>query len=266
MSGASGAETYEQFFGPAKFQPMSTIVLEHAAIKEGERVLDLACGTGIVTVQVPPLVGANGKVVGVDLMPGMLEVARAKPAPEGCAIDWREGNACELVDLENAAFEVVTCQQGMQFFSDRVAGASEMRRVLAHGGRAVVAVWQSLEHQGLFQQVAEVQARHFDWPIEKTSMAFSFGDAGALKTTLEDAGFASVEIVEHEIVATFPEPAQFIDRMMRAMAAVMPHFATPEVIEASEIFTKVLAPVIAHYTKDDKVVVPMKTNIAIAKR
>lgn len=265
MSG-NAAETYEQYYGPAKFIPMSAIVLEHAAVEDGERVLDLACGTGIVTVQLPPLVGASGKVVGVDLMPGMLEVARAKPAPEGCAIEWKEGNGCELVELENGSFDLVICQQGIQFFPDRGAGASEMRRVLAPGGRAVLAIWKSLEHQGLFEQLTETQARLFHMPMEKAGLAFSFGDGDAVKTTFEDAGFASVEIVEHEIVARFPHPDQFVKRMVGAVSAVMPHFATAEVAEAIAGVEQQLAPVLAHYTKDDHIVVPMKTNVVIAKR
>ena len=264
--GPNPAEAYDQYLGPAIFVPLSAFVLERAAPQSGERVLDLACGSGIVTQQLPPLVGESGKVVGVDLAPPMIAVASAKDKPAGCAIEWRVGNGTELVELDNGSFDLVICQQGLQFFPDRGAGASEMRRVLASGGRAVLALWKSLEHQGLFQQLVETQARVLDMPLEKAAMPFSFGDADALKTTLEDAGFASVEIVEHEVTAKFPNPGDFIRRSTAAAAAVMPQFATLDLEQAIAAVEKVLAPVIAHYTKDDHVIIPMKTNVAIAKR
>ncbi len=260
------AETYDHYLGPAIFQPLSTFMLERAAPRAGERVLDLACGTGIVTHQLPPLVGESGKVVGVDLAPPMLAIASAKDAPAGCAIEFRQGNGCALVELDNGSFDLLVCQQGLQFFPERDTGASEMRRVLASGGRAVVACWRSLEHQGLFQQLVETQARLLDIPLDKAAMPFSFGDADALKTTLEDAGFASVEIVEHEITARFPEPDKFVRLTTASAASVMPQFAAIDLDQAVAQVANMLAPVIAHYTKDDHIVVPMITNVAIARR
>jgi hypothetical protein len=160
----------------------------------------------------------------------------------------------------------VICQQGLQFFPEREAGASEMRRVLSLTGRAIVACWKGLEEQGLFQQLVETQSRLLHIPIEKAGMPFSFGDGAALKTMLEDAGFETVEIVEHEITVSFEEPTEFVRRTTASAAAVMPQFADIDVEEAAATVSRVLAPVIAHYTKDGKIVTTMKTNVAIAKR
>ncbi|MFN0247747.1 MAG: class I SAM-dependent methyltransferase [Kofleriaceae bacterium] len=260
------AKNYDEYLGPAVFHPLSAFVLEKAAPQPGERVLDLACGTGIVTVQLPPLVGETGKVVGLDVAAPMLAIAAAKEAPAGCGIEWREGNGSALVDLDNGAFDLVICQQGLQFFPDRETGASEMRRVLAATGRAVIAVWKGVEEQGVFQQLVEAQSRLLHIPIEKAGVPFSFGDGGALKTMLEDAGFETVEIVEHELTVVFDEPSELVRRTTAAAAAVMPHFADLDVEEAAATLSKVLAPVIAHYTKDGKIVTRMKTHVAIAKR
>lgn len=266
MSGVNPAEIYDQYFGPAMFTPLSAFVLERAAPQAGERVIDIACGTGIVTQQLPPLVGETGKVIGVDLAPPMLAVAGAKEKPAGCAIEWREGNGTALVDIDNATFDLVICQQGIQFFPDRGAGAAEMRRILAPGGRAVVAVWKSLEHQGLFHPMTETEARQLDMPLEKAAMPFSFGDIDALRATFEDAGFSSVEIVEHEITAKFPDPDAFLSRVVIGAASVMPHFAQIDIQTSIAAIKNQLAPVLAHYTKDDHVVTSMQTHVVIAKR
>lgn len=264
--GPNPADAYDQYLGPAIFAPLSAFVLEKAAVQPGERVLDLACGSGIVTLQLAPLVGETGKVVGVDLSAPMLAVAAAKEKPAGGPVEFREGNGTALIDLDNSSFDVVICQQGLQFFPDRDTGASEMRRVLTSNGRAIVACWKGLEHQTLFQQLVETQARQLDIPIEKAGMPFSFGDPDVLKTTLEDAGFETAEIVEHEIVAKFPEPGEFVRRMTAAAAAVMPQFTAIDLDQATASITHILAPVLAHYTKDDHVVITMKTNVAIATR
>lgn len=264
--GPNPAEHYDQYLGPAIFGPLSTFILEKAAPQAGERVLDLACGSGIVTLQLPPLVGDSGKVVGVDISAPMLATASAKEKPAGCAIEWREGNGCALVDLDNGAFDLLVCQQGLQFFPERDTGASEMRRVLTSSGRAVVACWKSLDQQGVFQMLVETQSRLLNIPLEKAAMPFSFGDADALKTTLEDAGFETVEIVEHEITARFTDPANFVRRMTASAASVMPSFASIDLDEAVASISNVLAPVLAHFTKDDHIVTTMKTNVAIAKR
>lgn len=120
------------------------MLLEYAAPQPGERALDLACGTGSVARHVAPLVGAEGKVVALDINPEMLAVGRALPAPEGATIEWQEGNAIALA-LPDGSFDLVLCQQGLQFFSDRAASLREMRRVLTDGERVVLSVWQALQ-------------------------------------------------------------------------------------------------------------------------
>lgn len=122
-------QVYERVLVPAVLRALSRSVVDLAAPHEGERVLDLACGTGIVARTVAPIVGAAGSVVGIDVLPPMLAVARSVPAPDGASIEWREGDATAL-DLSDSSFDLVICQQGLQFFPDREATASEVLRVL----------------------------------------------------------------------------------------------------------------------------------------
>src|SRR5262249_55891612 len=131
-----------------------------AALHGGERVLDVACGTGGVTRRVAEAVGAAGKVVGLDVNEAMLSMARTVPQRhDGPPIEWHHGDAAAL-PLPAAAFDVVLCQFGLEFFADRAAGLREMARVLVPGGRLVLRVWRALERQPFYVALIEALERH----------------------------------------------------------------------------------------------------------
>ena len=114
-----------------------------AAPAEGERVLDVACGTGAVARFAAPLVGPTGLVTGLDLNAGMLDMARTMPVPKGAAIAWQEGSAIAL-PFPNASYDLVCCHQGVQFFPDSPAALREMLRVLTPTGRLALGLWRDL--------------------------------------------------------------------------------------------------------------------------
>jgi Methyltransferase domain len=133
----TAAEVYEKELVPAVFAPWAPIVVDLAHPRKGDRVLDVACGTGIVARAAADRVGPNGRVVGVDLNPGMLKVARATwstGSRSGMSAEWHEASADNL-PFPDASFDIAYCQLGLQFFADRAAALGEMRRVLAGGGR-----------------------------------------------------------------------------------------------------------------------------------
>ena len=111
--GSNAAEVYETELVPAIFAPWAPLLVAKAALRHGERVLDVACGTGVVTRLAAEQVGTGGHVVGVDLNPGMLGRARASSLPEGTAVEWREGDAGAL-PFSAASFDAVFCQLGLQ--------------------------------------------------------------------------------------------------------------------------------------------------------
>ena len=135
--GGTAPENYERYFVPAIGLPLAAELVEAARLAPGERVLDVACGTGVVARLAAEQVGAAGQVTALDVNPGMLAVARSVPSP--IAIEWREG-AAEDMQLPDAAYDVALCQMGLQFFADRGAALAELNRVLAAGGRLVVNV------------------------------------------------------------------------------------------------------------------------------
>ena len=123
-------ENYERYVVPSIFAPWAHDLIAAAALRPGERVLDIACGTGIVARTAARTLGSGASVVGLDLSAPMLAAARSAAKAEGVSVEWREGSAVKL-PLADATFDVAFCQQGLQFFPDRPAALSEMYRVLA---------------------------------------------------------------------------------------------------------------------------------------
>jgi ubiquinone/menaquinone biosynthesis C-methylase UbiE len=128
----SAPEVYERELVPAVFGPWAPILVELAHPRTGERVVDIACGTGIVARIAAARIGPTGAMAGVDLNPGMLSVARSVAATNsqpGAPIQWHEASADKL-PFPDGSFDIVYCQLGLQFFADRAAALREMRRVL----------------------------------------------------------------------------------------------------------------------------------------
>lgn len=172
----TSAEVYEEYLGPTIADPWTQVLLQHALPQAGERVLDIACGIVSAARQAASLVGVSGKVVAVDINPDMLDVGRKVPLPAGAIrINWRQGDAARL-DLADGSFDVVLCQQGLQFFRDRRAAGREMRRVLVDRGRAVFSVWQSLERHPLYAALFEATARHLGASVSDLDLSFSLAD------------------------------------------------------------------------------------------
>ena len=255
------ALAYHEYLGPAMFAPMARVTLDLARPQPGERVLDVACGTGIVTSQLPALVGAGGKVVGLDLNAGMLAVARAQAS----AIEWKEGDGAAM-ELGDASFDLVICQHGLQFFPDRAAGAREMRRVLARGGRAVVACWQGLERQTFMATLIRAEARHLNVTEAHVGVPWSFGDPDALRGVFLAAGFSDVDVEAHTIDARFPEPEKFIRMAVTAATAFMPdRFAGVDLEPLMAAVAAECADDFARYRDGGALRFPMPTNVVVAK-
>jgi ubiquinone/menaquinone biosynthesis C-methylase UbiE len=155
----STAEAHERYLVPLLFAPGAEVLIELAALGPGERVLDVACGTGSVARRAAQRVGATGTVVGPDVSESMLKVARKASSEIRPAIEWRQGDARDI-PFPDAAFDVVFCQQGLQFFPDRSAALREMHRVLVPNGRLTLSVLRSIEHNSGWALLAEVLERH----------------------------------------------------------------------------------------------------------
>jgi ubiquinone/menaquinone biosynthesis C-methylase UbiE len=187
LNTATLPDLYERFLVGPLFRPWAEILVERTSVSDGDRVLDIACGTGVVARIARAVVGDTGRVVAIDQSGPMLNVARSLEP----SIDWREGNASALPIEEHERFDAVFCQQGLQFFHDKLAAACEMRRVLAPQGRVAVATWRPLDDIPLFSDLHEVAQRHLGPVVDQRH---SFGDATALGALLMDAGLRNVKV------------------------------------------------------------------------
>jgi len=196
----SAAEVYEEFFVPALFQEWAPRVADAAGLGPGQRVLDVACGTGVLTRASAERIGPSGAVVGLDVNDGMLAVAR-RLAPE---LEWRQGRA-EALPLEPRSFDAVVSQFGLMFFEDRAAALGEMMRVLRPGGRLAVAVWHSLERSPGYGAVVVLLRRLFgNRAADALRAPFVLGDQAALLEPISAAGILDPKVATVRGTARFP--------------------------------------------------------------
>lgn len=178
------AEAYESQFVPALFADWAPDIVEAAQVRAGQRVLDVACGTGAVARVLAERVGPDGGVAGLDLNEAMLTVARRK-FPH---IEWHQGDAGAL-PFADEAFDAVVCQASVMFFPDRARALREMARVVRPGGFVAVQVWASLDAQPVYGPFVDIAARHAGpEAIDLLSAYWVMGDLAAVRALFEAAG------------------------------------------------------------------------------
>ena len=213
----AGAQAYNSLHVPALFQQWAPQVAEAAGISEGDRVLDVACGTGVLTLEAQNRVGKTGSVFGLDAMPGMLAVA-AELSPE---INWQQGIA-ESLPYDDESFDAVVSQFGLMFFQDRIAALTEMSRVAKSESKIAVAVWDAIDNcqvypeaVSLFSKLAGLEA------ADALKAPFALGDRDELQSIFEQADFDLIDINTKTGKAQFPNIRVMIEAELRGWLPVM---------------------------------------------
>jgi ubiquinone/menaquinone biosynthesis C-methylase UbiE len=203
---ADPAAIYDRSFVPALFARWGPVVAEAARIRRGDRVLDVACGTGALTLAAAERAGPSGAVTGLDPNPAMLAVARAKPG----AIDWREG-AAEALPFEDATFDAVVSQFGLMFFDHPPRAFAEMARILVPGGRLAVAVFDAIETAPGYDALARTLDRLFGRAIgDALRTPFVLGDAARLRE-LAASAFPEAKVSRHEGEVRFSSVTELVE-------------------------------------------------------
>ncbi len=218
----ASAEAFQGCAVPYLLGPWVGDLIEAAKIRPGARILDVACGTGAVSRPVASSAGSSGSVVGLDVNSEMLAVARQSTPGRGAAIRWVAGDAV-ILPFAGSSFDVVLCQQGLQFFPDRPRALLELKRVLAPSGVVAMAVWGRLALNPYPAAMARAADRHLGEEIgTQLRTAFALGDPGELRGLIVGAGFRSVAVRALTKTLSLPPLAQFIPR----------HFACTSVASA----------------------------------
>lgn len=205
--GGTAPENYERFFVPAIGAPLAADLIDAAALRPGERVLDVACGTGVVTRLAASRVRPGGSVAGLDLNPGMLAVATSATPPD-LLVAWHQASA-DAMPFPGDAFDVALCQLGLQFMADRTAALCEIRRVLSPGGRLILNVPGPAPR--IFAIMDEALGRHIGPQASAFMRAvFSLHDPDEIRTMLAAAGFRDVDVRPYVKVLRVPPPVDFL--------------------------------------------------------
>ena len=267
MSGRSGyqvsddaARNRERYSVRYFLGPWVPGLVAMAALQPGERVLDLACGSGIVARAAAAAVGPTGRVTGLDISQAMLAMARSLPPPPGAPITWVEGDAGAM-DFPGAAFDAIACQQGLQFFPDKLSAVREMRRVLAPSGRAVVSVWKSAGPYNV--AVAQALERHVGAETAaKYRASRVVPDADALYRLFVEAAFRAVEVRASALTLRLPSIETFVLGHLSGMpiAGAVAALSTEQRAALASEVKATLKP----YADGDGVAVPDEVNVAVA--
>lgn len=258
----NSATAYEQYLVDRFFRRWASRLVDQARITPGERVLDAGCGTGIVARTAAPAAGASGKVVGVDVNDGMIGEARRQDTAQ--EVTW-EVRPLEELPFEHGTFDVVLCQQVLQFVPERASVLKELHRVLNPNGRIVIALLRSIDFNPSYEALASALDRHTGREVGDMMRApFSGPDADTFRKELTAAGFGDISIRNDILDVRFPNAGEYL----RQEAASSPLAGPLSSLDESRLTALIedLEPALSPFTDDYGIVFPMETHIVEAKR
>ena len=262
----SAPELYQRHLVPAVTALWAVDLVGRIGLRPGERVLDVACGTGVVARSAAEQVGASGRVAAIDVNMGMLSVARELPPPTGASIEWQEASALEL-PYDDGSFDVVLCQLGLQFFPDRSGALRQMRRVLVSGGRLGLSVYSAIEHTPAALALSDALDRHLGLDASRPKRSeHSLADAAELHRLVADAGLREIRIRTVAKTLRFPSAADWVRIQLSAspLAAALNGLAPAC---AEHLVNTVIADVttaLAPYSDEDGISFPQEANVLLA--
>lgn len=264
----SAFDAYERYLVPRFFGPGAQFLTEIASLQPGDRVLDVACGTGSVARAAAPLVGPQGKVTGLDINEGMLQMAERISGENHLKIEWRLGNALAL-PFPDHSFERAFCQQGLQFIEDRQSALREIHRVLVPGGRLVYSFLRSLPYNPAYARLVEALER-YGWMEAARLMGSPFPPMPGeeLRAITTRAGFQNVRILIGIGPVRYPSAREFIRQEIAATRAVLPtnHVLHHPQAEVYEALVRDMEQMVEDYTDDEGLTFPTETYIVTARR
>ena len=212
----SAPELFERYLVPAITSLWAADLVRRAAPQPGERVLDVACGTGVVARLAAKTMG-TGRVLGLDINAGMLAVARSRPLGSAApTIEWLEASVLDM-PFADQSFDLVLCQLGLQFFPDRARALQEIERLLVSNGRLALSVFTAIEHTPMANALVQALDRHLGAGASTVKRSeHSLFDAGELHRLVAGAGFRDIRIQPVTQIIKFPSVREYVRLQLAA--------------------------------------------------
>jgi len=259
-----GPETYERYIVPTWMLDWTEDLLSAGRVGPGKRVLDVACGTGIVARKAAALVGPVGRVAGLDANEGMLNVAGTCARKEGlAAVEWHHSDV-SCMPFSPGEFDAVLCHQGLQFFPDKIAALKEMARVLVPGGRLALGVWGSTDRCPYVTAVSGVLETYLG--TDSTALlrqASSLSDRNTLLGLVREAGFSDIHLRAETKLSRHPSLAELLPAYFSIFPVAAEIAAMPKE-EQARLFRDI-ATALAVYTENKGLAVPTENYIVTAQ-
>jgi ubiquinone/menaquinone biosynthesis C-methylase UbiE len=257
----AGARTYERFLVPALMAPWAEDLVDAVGVGTGQRVLDVACGTGIVARTAARAVGAGGSVVGVDVNPAMLAIA-AEVATSDLPIRWEQADAHEI-PIADGSVDIVLCQQGLQFFADPSNALREMLRVGTEGARLGVSTCASIERQPGYRALRDVVTGHLGVDAGAIiASPYTLGEPDVVRRLVAAAGFGDVRL--RRVITTFRAPSP--EAFLRGETTSSPLGVLIDVLDDDVVAGLIadLGRALRPFSDDDGIVFPFETLVLTA--
>jgi len=262
-------QIYDEGWGPAVLDPFTKDFKNY--VSTGDVVLDVGCGTGLVTLYASEAAGPEGRVVGIDPTSFLLERARSKTSAH--PIEWVDASV-EDMPFEEDTFDVVLCQQALQYMEDPLIGMKSMTRVLKPGGTVAVSVWSPTDSQVPVRDFEDLIAQHID-PDVSTLHAFTFGGLERLTSLASEAGLklVSAETVSHPTI--YESVAACVELVLAGAGRALPDgtlgmgmfdLEDERYVQGVEDLIVALEQKWASYTRSGQLVVPYFTDVIVAQK
>jgi len=214
----TAARAYERFIVPAYMLPAAKGAIELGAPQPGEKILDVACGTGLVARLIAQKVAPGGELKCLDFDPAMIAVANeVVQSPSGVNITWHCASALSM-PFEEKSFDVVICLHGLQFMPDYGAALAEMRRVMKPGARLLITVWSTIDRNKGHYAVVRGLERQQVMPAAMLK-GFALGERGKLESLVSAAGFRDVSVTAMQGNVRFPSAEKFVEALAAGAVA-----------------------------------------------
>jgi ubiquinone/menaquinone biosynthesis C-methylase UbiE len=265
QQGGSAAEIYQREIVPRITMLWAKDLVDRVELRHGDRVLDVACGTGVVT-RVAAERATGGQVIGLDLNAEMLKVARSQLEGTGSLIEWRQGSALAL-PFENDAFDVVLCQLGLQFFPDKLLAMQEMARILGASGRLALSVFSAIERTPVALALASALDRHLGTEASSTKRAeHSLSDPDILANLARDAGLTKIVVTPVQQTIRFHSSLEYVRLQLTAtpQAQLISHMQEDEQLRVIEAIADDIAVELGTLGAAEEMSSPQECNVLTA--